>query len=815
MNGTHKPRKEKTAEQEAVIAHPIGSHARVLAVAGSGKTTTMVLRVKELVQNRGVNPDSILVVMFNKLARREFQEKLNRFRIPEDLQPEVHTFHSFCFKLINSMISQGVLPRNPDLWTGDREEKYRWHVLRAIEYLQQRGEIPGPAGAPGSLETAHRDGALPPFVSIDPGEAIEAIGLWKGSLIPPSRAGYRGDPSMPLIYAEFERLRNRANALTFDDYVPLAVDLLENNAAAQRAWTGRYAHVIVDEYQDINFGQQRLVELLAGSRADVMVVGDDDQTIYEWRGARPKYMIREFGTIFSNKPQTEYKLSNSFRFGPVIAQCAYNTIGRNTDRVPKPLVAFDMTKQTALQVIIDSSEQQSDVSKALTNEVERLIKHENTAPKDIIVLARMFVQLSGLETEFLSRGIPYRIEGQKPFFERRELRTLLDYIRLARVLDRVPSKRVDEWLLNVANTPNRKLSRDALSKAVRVAQTRKWTTVQALTELIESPETRLSASQREKLADLISMLERLYERLDEPTLRAGALLRWLVDTVEYYQHFDNYYGSSEESVDRKTAVDQFIQYANRLDLSPLAFLEHVDALDPTQGEPEDQQICMTTIFRTKGLEYDYVLIPQCEEGYMPALHGISCPIYDTEGIVQEPELSEAIEGERRLFYVALTRGKKCVYIGASTRPSKGVMSYPSVPSRFLEEILSDSVVGVMTPFQRLALEDHTQASSLVEALREHGGQSWVRTQFIGDYLARLGDEALTGKAVGLLASLPELPFGYTHAYPVPERKTSTSPSHLSATCASCGALLAPNANYCGNCGRPRQSSHLTDDDLPF
>src|SRR4051794_31253191 len=124
---------KKTPEQNAVVLHPLGSHARVLAVAGSGKTTTMVLRVKHLVEQYGVNPASILILMFNKLAREQFREKLDRFGILAELQPEVHTFHSFSFKIINNMVARGIIPRKPDTWTGDKEEKYRIHVLRAIE----------------------------------------------------------------------------------------------------------------------------------------------------------------------------------------------------------------------------------------------------------------------------------------------------------------------------------------------------------------------------------------------------------------------------------------------------------------------------------------------------------------------------------------------------------------------------------------------------------------------------------------------------------------------------------------------------------
>jgi len=259
---------------------------------------------------------------------------------------------------------------------------------------------------------------------IDPEEAVTAIALWKGSLIPPERAGYRGDALMPLVYGEYEKLRLRQTALTFDDFIPLVVGILEEESTVAQQWCGRVRHLIVDEYQDINYGQQRLLELLAGDRADVMVVGDDDQTIYEWRGARPTYILSGFRSVFAGKPHTDYTLSRSFRFGPVLAQAAYNTISHNTTRVEKALIAHTAAQVAELHVIGDGVETDSNVE--IAGQIIRLIKEEDVPPTEIRVLARTFSQLARLEATFLGRGVPYRVEGRQPFFERKENRTLLE-----------------------------------------------------------------------------------------------------------------------------------------------------------------------------------------------------------------------------------------------------------------------------------------------------------------------------------------------------------------------------------------------------
>lgn len=283
-----------TKEQEAVIHHPLGNHAKILAVAGSGKTTTLVYRIQHLVVEKQINPDSIQVLMFNRLVRAQFIEKMGEVGIPQPRQPKVDTFHSYSYSFVQNLIALGLLPSDRVFWIEDREEQARITAQRAIRQLYQ-------------------DRRIPPD-SVDVEEAYQAIQLWKGSLIPPQRAGYRGNPYIPLVYEVYEYLRTKSNALTYDDFIPVAVSFLEKSPMLRKQYTDHLQHIIVDEYQDVNYGQQRLIELLAGRKADVMVVGDDDQTICEWRGARPNYIIREFQTVFDNKPLIQYNLSHSFRF---------------------------------------------------------------------------------------------------------------------------------------------------------------------------------------------------------------------------------------------------------------------------------------------------------------------------------------------------------------------------------------------------------------------------------------------------------------------------------------------------------------------
>lgn len=734
-----------TSEQEAVIRHPLGRHARVLAVAGSGKTTTMAYRIKHLVTERNCTPRSIRVLMFNRLARVQFQERLADLGIPNSHRPPVDTFHSFAYRLIQDVMNAGLLPASTDFWLGGRGEQVWLYVNIAISNLERSKAIP-----PGH---------------VDPDEAMQAISLWKGSLIPPSRAGYRGSRYLPLVYAEFEKLRLRKNALTFDDFIPMAVGILEHERSVNQEWCNRADHLIVDEYQDVNYGQQRLIELLAGRRADVMMVGDDDQTIYEWRGARPTYIIREFQTVFANKPHTDYTLSRSFRFGPVIAQCAYNAISFNTTRVAKPLIAHSASRPAEIHVA--ESNQSIDANRELANQVVTFVKGKGVPPSEIRVLVRTFAQLSGLEAEFLPRRVPYRVVGRAPFFERRENRVLLDYIRLSLNLDRPATKQAERWLLSIANTPSRKLARKYLSRATRSAQLHRASTRQALSELVDNPDSPLYPSQQERVVELTALLDRIRERVTrEPRLMAGHLLRWLVNSLDYLEHFTDYYGDGAESFDRKRAVSNFLDYAAGTGLRPLEFIEHVERLDTTQGAPENQQIVMTTVFREKGCEYDYVFIPQCEEGYMPCLRETGNLVFDKAGLVEEPEPSEAIENERRLFYVALTRARKAVYIGTSAPATKGGDS-SRLPSRFLDEIQLRPTVSVMGALQRLASGVGRARRDLLISVKRFGGVRKI-TKSLVRYLMDVGDETLTGEVARVAAARPEIPFAYRFAFSPPK-----------------------------------------------
>ena len=404
-----------------------------------------VARVKHLVECDRVNPRQICVLMFNRLARHQFQEKLEK-ELPPELRPKVNTFHSFASGVINGTINRGLMAPISDYWMEEKEDYVRRTVHAAIKNLTFGKRIDDD--------------------SIDPDDALECIGLWKASLTPPEYAGHKVNRNIPLVYAEFERLHAAANALTFDDFIPLAVSILESEPSVREQFVEQFDTIIVDEYQDVNLGQQTLVQLLAGSRADVMVVGDDDQTIYEWRGARPEYFTTHFERVFSNKPTVEYTLTNSFRFGPLLAQSAQNVIEHNLGRNPKKVIAYKACADAVIEVFNASVDRPNGADQKLALQVQAL-KDAGADPREIIVLARLFFQLTGLESQFLVGKIPYDVVGQKPFFKRRENMVLFNYLQLGMQLRDPVDENIKERLLSIANVPNRYLTKDMMRRFVQ------------------------------------------------------------------------------------------------------------------------------------------------------------------------------------------------------------------------------------------------------------------------------------------------------------------------------------------------------------
>jgi DNA helicase-2/ATP-dependent DNA helicase PcrA len=333
--------------------------------------------------------------------------------------------------------------------------------------------------------------------------------------------------------------------------------------------------------------------------------------------------------------------------------------------VNKDVIAYRREKPGFIQVY--TGEYAS--NKTLMEQVEALIKAENVLPQEIAVLSRLYAQMDYLEAEFLNHQLPYRVEGHEPFFKRSEIKTLLDYTRLGVDFHEPLNNQIINLFLTLANKPNRMLSRALLERLACEDFHPGLSLDQLLRTALYAFTSSLSRWQREKLEEYWQLLAQISQGISVGD-KAGCLLREIVDQTHYLEYFQNYYGDGEHADGKIMAVQNFLEYVGHTQLTPVSLLDHIARLDTTQGVLLEEQVVFTTIFRTKGLEYDYVFLPETNEGALPYLKGASIDIYDTQKRFLEDPLSDKLEGERRLFYVAITRARKGVFIGTGNHPSR-------------------------------------------------------------------------------------------------------------------------------------------------
>lgn len=658
-----------TEQQQEIINYTDG-HSRVLAVAGSGKTTTMVLKVMHLIGDLGVPADRIGVFMFNRAARIDFSRK---YKAATSMPPpNIHTFHALAFRIIEKAVEFSLIPK-PTYWTMQNE----WISNQKLVDIRRK---------------LLRESPEADEENFDIDVLKTSISWWKNNLIPPAHAGHNGNPVYEKAYRMYEDERIELNALTFDDFAPLAIELVKKYPEISIRYHNKYKQIILDEYQDINESQQKLIEQIAGS-ACITAVGDDDQTIYEWRGARPEYILTQFEDNFAGKPHQIFHLDATFRFGPILSQCASNTIQNNLDRHEKEMRASVVKNDTSIEVKIRGiGNYYQDPSVEFTQEIYNLVRFSKVHPSEIRVLGRLYSQFTEIEGIFLAEGIPYFIDGGKSINQKKEIRAILDYTILAELLhDEVNDKTIEKFQ-NILNFPNRKLRKDPILKQLKTAKA----THQTLYELLLGIEDSLLREEHTSLqafSNLFMLLRELHllhvseiatKKEDSKAYRIDKLMQTVLDKVDFASHFNDLHGQSEEAQARLLTMQAFVSILaddalGEMRSHPSEFEAKFAGIDTKRGLPEESCVGFSTIYKTKGLEYDYVFIPSCNEGMLPFIPKGEPVAYDRRTKLSQN--SASLEAERRLFYVGITRARKKVYIGATSDLALG-----SEPSQFLDEL---------------------------------------------------------------------------------------------------------------------------------
>ncbi|MBA1148641.1 DNA helicase II [Ectothiorhodospiraceae bacterium WFHF3C12] len=673
------------AQREAVTA-PLGQ-ALVLAGAGSGKTRVLTHRAAWLVRVEGATPYGIMAVTFTNKAAGEMRGRIEALLGMSAGGMWVGTFHGLAHRLLRLHWQDVGLPRSFQILDSDDQKRLVKRVLRSLELDEARYPV---RQVQGFINARKDEGERPD----DLAEAGQA---------------YLGE--MARIYQAYQEACERAGQVDFAELLLRAYELLRDNPAVLGHYRNRFRHVLVDEFQDTNAIQYEWLRLLAGDDADVFVVGDDDQSIYGWRGARVENLQR----FRQDYPAAViYRLEQNYRSSGNILEAANALIHHNSGRLGKRLWTEDREGEPlGLYAAFNEQDEARFV-------VERIQQHlqEGYRRSDLAVLYRSNAQSRTFEETLVTRGIPYRVYGGQRFFERAEIKDALAYLRL------LASRADDPSFERVANTPTRGVGNKSLDVVRGIARQRRislWDAARAA--VAEKALASRSAKAVERFLDLVDELEAhtegyaLAERLDYVLKQTG--LR---------DHFEN--ERSERARDRVENLDELVtaarnfeaEYDNADEMDPVnAFLAHA-ALEAGEGQGDAWEDCvqLMTLHSAKGLEFPVVFLAGLEEGLFP--HRMS---------TEEPG---RLEEERRLCYVGITRAQERVMLTYAERRRLHGQDNVTMPSRFLRELPPerlDEVRGRMTVSRPSLVADSDSALTLGQRVHHERFGEGVVLQYEG------------------------------------------------------------------------------------
>jgi len=641
-------------QQEAAVRHP-GGPLLVLAGAGSGKTRVLTARIAHLIQERGVAPWRIFAVTFTNKAAGEMRARVATLLGSDPRGLWIGTFHALSARLLRR--EAPLLGFGPNFTIYDQDDSESF-IKRLLE--QRR----------------HSPKANPPRV-------IHAIisGAKNRMLLPEELGATADSPLERLaaeIYAALGPALRQANAMDFDDLLLFPLTLFAEHPERLAYWQRRFDHVLVDEFQDTNAAQYRLVKQLAGVHRNLCVVGDDDQAIYGWRGADVRHML-SFQQDFPGT--TLIKLEQNYRSTQVILDAANGVIAENTQRLGKTLFT---AKQGGELVTLLASADERDEAEWFAGELARRasVGAGDTPYEGMAILYRTNAQSRPLEEAFRFRGIPYRLVGAVSFYERREVKDVLAYLRL------IANPADDEAFARIVNVPRRGIGDTSFASLAQAATQWQKPLLETARSADRIPDLRPNA--REAFAGLVRLIDDLRARHGQSD--PATALEQMIEAVGYAPYVAD---EGAEGIERLENVQELIagaaewaetaeedgdgagEEAGEGERRNTTLIERyltqaalVTSADQGTGDPKG--VTFTTVHMAKGLEWPVVALAGLEDGLFPLAR--------TAG---EPG---GLEEERRLCYVGLTRAREKLYLSwARTRYRNGRLEL-SAASRFLDAV---------------------------------------------------------------------------------------------------------------------------------
>jgi len=632
----------------------------VLAGAGSGKTTVITRKIAWLIQECGISPARIAAVTFTNKAAREMRIRVSDLRKGTDAKGlSISTFHTLGLTILRKELAASGY--KPGFSIHDSEDS---HNLIRESLRGNKGVTP---------------------------ESVQwQISAWKNALLTPEQAaaGSNGDTLLATaarVYAEYQRSLKAFNALDFDDLILQPVHVLRDHPEVRTRWQQQVRYLLVDEYQDTNAGQYELVKLLVGDGGALTVVGDDDQSVYAWRGARPENLHQLKDDYASLKV---IKLEQNYRCTGRILKAANTLIANNPHLFEKRLWSEHGFGDPVKVLACRDDEHEAE------RVVSELMHHKflhNTDHRDYAILYRGNHQARQFERVLREQRIPYYLSGGLSFFERTEVRDIMAYLKLLANPDN------DSAFLRVVNTPRREIGAATLEKLSAYAQGRNISLFAASFEmgLAQHLGDRQLASLKRFCVWLSDLADCAKE--EEP----ATVLRSLLSDIAYEAWLKETCDNLDAAEKRMENVLELTGWLTRLakqeqEDEPSTFAELVarlsliGMLDNEDDESQSDQVSLMTLHAAKGLEFPHVFIVGMEEGLLP--HRASIEAGAERGTVPTATNTDsAIEEERRLAYVGITRAKKSLTFTYAKQRKRYGEVVQCEPSRFLNELPADDL----------------------------------------------------------------------------------------------------------------------------
>lgn len=632
---------DKLNEQQKEGVFTTEGAVLILAGAGSGKTGVLTHRIAHLIDDLGVNSYNILAITFTNKAAKEMKERVDRLVGMGADSAWIMTFHAACVRILRRYICRIGYDNNFTIYDTDDQKS----IIKDI--LKRKNLDP----------KQYKDRTILSVISNAKDNLISPDDMYQSS------GGNYNTMKTAEIYREYQEQLKKNNAVDFDDIIGLTVKLFNEDKEVLRYYQERFRYIMVDEYQDTNRAQFNLIRLLAGGHGNLCVVGDDDQSIYKFRGADINNIL-DFEKYFNDAKII--KLEQNYRSTQKILDVANEVIKNNAGRKDKRLWT---SVKDGTKVIFNVYENGYEEARGIAEDIAHRHLHDRKDYSDFAILYRTNAQSRSLEEKLIEKNIPYRIYGGINFYARREIKDILAYLKT------IDNARDDLAVKRILNVPKRGIGATSVAKVDDYAYENDITFYVALRQAKEVPGLQRAVSKVEGFVTQIEVLKSKSQYIG-----VGKLIEEIIETVGYSDYIDAESESDEQATERRQNIDELIskavQYEETVDEPSLSgFLEEVALVaDIDNLDENNDMVSLMTIHSAKGLEFPIVYLAGMEDGLFPSYMSISTG--------DESDIEE----ERRLCYVGITRAKETLIMSAARMRTVRGETQMNRTSRFVREI---------------------------------------------------------------------------------------------------------------------------------